>query len=393
MEERVTKVAIAGGGIAGLATAIALRNIGFAVDVYERAGAFGEVGAGITLAPNGVKAIDRLSPQVGQRLRHIGGWMKEGVPYPYLEASGKVKFETPYDRLEDKWGAPLLSVNRAELHTALRECLPEEVLHVDAQVTDFSQDARTMRTNFRAGDAVTSDLVVGADGLHSAIRRKIVGETSPSYLGFTSVRGVVPYVRGGDRFANGFITSAPGAQFFCVFLGNDRLYWCATITAAEGQWPALALGDAKARLLERVHGWHAPVGDVIESTPTDDFIVLDIFDRPPVKSWTLGRAVLVGDAAHPMSPFMGQGANTALEDAVKLGDCLRTATTIESALKAYEASRMSRAYTIVKQSRSIGEIGQSTNVFKRKLMDVTMSVMMRFVSMDKQYAAVFGYSP
>jgi salicylate hydroxylase len=390
------KVLIVGGGIGGLAAALGLRRAGHHVTVLERSPVSGELGSGLVLAPNGVRALDLLDEGCGRRVREVGGGGDTSTPFPFLTPAGKVKSASVFADLESRWGAPLLPIRRRDLHAVLRAALPDEVVQLGRRVEGIEEDAAQVTARLAGGDRLSADLLVGADGVRSQVRRQVADGAELRYLGVTSVRGVAKV--GDHPYANGFLTQGPGLQVFTAALGDGGLYWAATINAPEGTWPALDVETARARLLARVRGWHHPLPDVVADTPPEDLVVTDIHDLAPLPRWSTARVTLLGDAAHPMSPFMGMGANTALEDAATLAHRLPAAGEVPpgalaAALGSYEQARRDRTARIARMSRQVGMTGQWENRLAITLRDAGMKVAMRFTDSDKQDAWMYGWRP
>jgi 2-polyprenyl-6-methoxyphenol hydroxylase-like FAD-dependent oxidoreductase len=340
------KALVIGGGIGGLAAALGLRRGGWEVEVYERAPEIREVGAGLTLWANGLRALELLG--VGQAVREVslpdaegGVWSREGELL--IPATGR--------ELLERYGG-LVALHRAELQRLLLDALGAEHVRCGAELAGFAQDARGVTARFADGSEAAGDVLVGADGLRSAVRAGVHGAAPPVYAGYTSWRAVLPFPV--DRLRPGE-TWGPGARFGRVPLRDGRVYWYATRNAPEG---ARAAGGEKAELREAFRGWHDPVPALVEATDEGAILRTDLYDRPPLRRWGTGRVTLLGDAAHPMTPNLGQGAGQALEDAVVLARSLADAGDVEPALRRYEAVRAPRANAFVVRSRRVGQIGQ-----------------------------------
>jgi 2-polyprenyl-6-methoxyphenol hydroxylase-like FAD-dependent oxidoreductase len=200
------------------------------------------------------------------------------------------------------------------------------------------------------------DVLIGADGLRSSVRAGLWGDRAPRYAGYTSWRGVAEYHHAELPLGTGVESWGHGARFGMTHIGGGRIYWFATRNTSVGG--ADSGSGAKADLLDCFGSWHAPIGALIEATDAWSIIRTDIFDRPPRRRWGRGRVTLLGDAAHPMTPNLGQGACLALEDAVVLADAVERHGAVAAALRAYEARRWMRAAAVTLQSRFVGWYAQ-----------------------------------
>jgi FAD-dependent urate hydroxylase len=379
----MTKALIIGGGIGGLCAAIALRRKGVEALVFERVAELREVGAGLSLWVNAVKALDKLGmsralqalsiPQVSAGLRTAQGeWLSDGLP----EAAQK------------RFGAELIVMaHRAELHEALLEKLGREQVRLAAGCSGFVQDAEGVTAHFAGGETVRGDFLIGADGINSVIRAALFGQTKPRYSGYTAWRAV-SQSRVSAALQGASESWGRGARFGIVPMSKGRVYWFATRNAAEGAGDA-SIGR-KREVLQCFQGWHEPIEALIEATPEDAILRNDIYDREPLRSWTQGLVTLLGDAAHPMTPNLGQGACQAIEDALELADDVSRHTEIGAALQAYEARRMGRTSRIVRQSRRIGRMGQLENAFGRRLRNSFIKLIPASAQL-KQLEWILGY--
>ncbi|WP_236794892.1 FAD-dependent monooxygenase [Amycolatopsis sp. GM8] len=337
---------IAGAGIGGLSAAIALRKAGWRVRVLERAPVPGEVGAGISLWPNAARALAELG--AGQLLDH--GTVQDGMG---LRApGGRWLF-----RSSAATGVSL--VHRAELHRQLRDLLPAEVVVPGATVVDVVQDARSATARYLVDGsehALTADVVIGADGLRSRTREaQWPAAPSPRYTGFTAWRGVTD-----EPFALTELseTWGRGADFGLTQLADGRVYWFGTSNAPEGA-PS---GDNHAEVLTRFGHWHDPIGAVIRATAPDSVLRHDVYQQPrPLPRFANDRVALLGDAAHAMTPNLGQGACLALEDAVVLGAELAGADDVTLALQRYDAARRPRTQRLSALSDRMARLVQAEN--------------------------------
>ncbi len=345
----ISDVVIAGAGIGGLTLAIALQKRGVHVTVLERAADLQPVGAGLALPPNGVKVLTRLG--LSAEVEAAGAVAERTA---MLDSAGRhlgaVLEMAPIYRTV---GAPLVAMHRARLHGLLRQAARASVIRSGVAVTGYAPGSRGVTVLCAGGERIETALLVGADGLHSAIRAQMVDDGAPTYAGYTSWRGVTP---AGAVPRPTLISESwgRGERFGIADIGFRQVYWFACADAPAGGKDA----DVHQALLGRFGGWHEPVRQLIEATPAEAIVRTDISDRPPVARWHDGAVVLLGDAAHPMTPNLGQGAGQAIEDAAALDDCLAAAATLEEALVSYERRRVKRANGIARASRQLGAVAQ-----------------------------------
>jgi 2-polyprenyl-6-methoxyphenol hydroxylase-like FAD-dependent oxidoreductase len=347
------KTIIVGGGIGGLCTAIALRQTGLNVKVYEQAPVLGAVGAGITIWPNAIKVFRRLG--VADRILSTGARIRRAELRNWR---GRVMSRSEPGELEEKLGEPTVAIHRADLHSILLSALPEGLVHLGKRCVELKQGERDTRVTFEGGEEERTDLLVGADGIHSVLRQQMMPEAEPRYSGYTAWRGVVETE---DEAALGVTneTWGRGTRFGFLRIDSKRVYWFATTNSVAGKHQTPA--ENKMSLLERFSGWHHPVELLIHSTSPDHILHSDIYDLEPMSKWSEGRAVLLGDAAHPTTPNMGQGACMAIESSLVLARCLEQEDDLAVALTRYEKERMPRTAWITRQSRKIGRLGQIEN--------------------------------
>ncbi|OJW18921.1 MAG: hypothetical protein BGO49_17895 [Planctomycetales bacterium 71-10] len=355
------KALIVGGGIGGLAAGIALRPAGWDVEVFERAPAIGAVGAGISLWGNALACLDRLGVLAALR---PGATSETGA---IRDARGDVlmairpeDFGTTADRL-------VWMVHRAELHEALLDALGRDAVRTGAECAAVGRDESAAWARFADGSEARGDVLIGADGLRSTVRAALFGSTPPRYAGYTAWRGVCSFDP--ERLAPGE-SWGRGRRFGHLAMSAGRVYWFAVADAPEGATDPP--GGRRAHLLDLFRGWHEPIEDLIRATDEAAILRNDIHDRAPLKRWSVGRITLLGDAAHPMTPNLGQGACQAIEDAVVLAEELADATphSIPAALERYDARRIPRTSRVVLASRRAGAIAQWSNPLACKLRDV-----------------------
>ncbi|MGB8380802.1 MAG: FAD-dependent monooxygenase [Dermatophilaceae bacterium] len=363
-----SRISIAGGGIGGLAAAVALASSRFDVAVFEQASRFGGAGSGLILQQNGMAALDAISPDLGERIRASGHCTRADETRLIMDSAGRVLAEEPLLREQTGTGRHV-SILRSRLH----ECLVDEArarkvdLHMGRAVTGHSQ--QPVGVQLSDGTTQPTDLIVAADGLRSRFRAVVVADGRPRYCGYTSVRGQT--TRSGLN-PRSLVVNGRGIQLFVAPVGGETLYWTAKITAPEGHWPALGPEGAVAALFDRIAHWHNSFLELVADHRPGDIVVTDIYDRHPTDRWVDGRVCLLGDAAHPMTPALGQGANVTLEDAAVLGDALRRYAGIDEALHRYEQARVPRARAVVLAARRQGKLDQGAGRLAALKRDLAM---------------------
>lgn len=379
---------VVGGGIGGLACALALRRCGWEVTVAERATEPAGAGAGLMLYPNGVAALDAISPALGARIRRVGHVVGAGEVRLLLDSAGRILAREPIGAVVHEFGLPMVAVLRSVLQLELAE----EARRAGVRIRHGAVVRSYRTTEERAWVATAddrelgADLVVGADGLRSVVRARMVGQSPPQYRGYSSVRGRSPLA--GEPAT--FVANGRGLQLFVSPVAPGLRYWTAKITAPPGVWPRMGAARAHEALLDLVADWDPPVARMIAASSPEELAVSDIHDRAPLRRWADGRVVLLGDAAHPMVPALGQGANMALEDAVVLATALGEAGEVGAGLRAYQSARVARTAPVVLQSRRQGAMDQGAGRLRARLRD---RLMRRRGAKDASARAVMGWRP
>ena len=327
------RVGIVGAGIGGLVAAVAFARMGASLTVYERSSAVDPVGAGISLFGNGIRALEAVG--LADAVRALGSAGSE-LPALLRTPSGRTLSSTPASAT-----AELRVVHRTDLHRILLAAAPpvrtgDEVLavHPDGSVQT-------------AGGVDRFDLVVGADGIGSGIRRSWPSDPGIRSAGYVAWRGVTrepfPLTASGETWGS-------GDRFGITALPDGRVYW-------------FAVANDPAGMPDRLRGWHDPIPALLDATDPDTVLCNDIIElAAPLPSFVKGRIALVGDAAHAMTPNLGQGGNLAMEDAVTLARLVTDPAGVPAALARYDAERRGRTATIARRSRMIGRIAQLDGV-------------------------------
>ncbi|MBS0454527.1 MAG: FAD-dependent monooxygenase [Proteobacteria bacterium] len=346
-------IGIAGAGIGGLAAAIALRRAGHDVIVFEQASQFARVGADINLTPNAVRALDGLG--VGEAARVTAARPSHRISRSFDSGEETSRLEMA-DTAEQKYGAPQLTIHRADLLAAFTEAVPAECIQLGRRVQAIAQDEQGATVRFENGDEVRMDALIGADGIHSAVRTAMFGAESPRFTGIVAYRAVAPATSVAGVPNLGAFTKwwgpNPQSQIvtFPLNRGKDVFIFA---TTAQDSWH-LESWTAPGSVQElRAHyaDYHPEARALLDAC--DTVLKTALYERDPMPAWTQGRLALLGDAAHPMLPFMAQGAGMAIEDAVVLARHLEgvNAQGVGAALARYATARMERAARVQLGSR------------------------------------------
>ncbi len=341
------RIAIIGAGLGGLACAIALHKKGYNVQVYEKAQDFRPVGGGLGLLPNGLKSLDTIEPGIVEELKSSGCHVQQTV---LKNTQGEtIRTNQTNNRFEDKYGFPLITVWWWRLQQTLASKLPRNMIHLDRRCTGFSQDDRGVDIHFENQEKVRADLLIGADGIKSAVRANLIADGEPRFLKSMSWRAVI---KCNQQVLNpGELGFVRGHREFMYLLnvGDGDIAWLYRQLSSDFSLSANK-DEAKSRILDKIADWGKPLRSLVEATPSERILEGGICDRLPLDSWSQGKVTLLGDAAHPMAPALGQGSNTTFEDAWVLADSLSNASDIGEALTNYEQRRIPRLKII--QTRS-----------------------------------------
>jgi salicylate hydroxylase len=352
--QEAMKILIVGAGIGGIAAALALIEAGFEVEVYERAGALAEVGAGIQISPNGVKILQSLG--LGEALERVA--FRPAAIEMRFGKSGAKLFDVPMrEEAVRRYGAPYYHVYRPDLMKALGDALTQRAphaLYLGAEAVGFRQDANGVSVRFADGGHAAGDAVVGADGIHSVIRTEMFGAERPRFTGNAAWRVVVPAARlpKGLVPPTACVWVGPGRHAVTYYLRRGELVnFVGVVERSDWQGESWVEQGAKADLAADYAGWAKPIAAIIDAA--GECYRWALFDRDPLPSWTHGRVALLGDACHPMLPFLAQGAVMAIEDAWVLSRRLKAqARDVAAALRTYEDVRKPRASRVQHAARA-----------------------------------------
>lgn len=341
----------------GLTTALALQQAGIRVSVYEQAPALGEVGAGLTLASNASRILQHLG--LGAVLEDLAVIPGRGAVKHYRTGRTLVDIPRGTTQLE-RFGAPYCQIHRHDLHQALVAAVlsaDRNCLHLGCKLEDFGQDAQSVTALFTNGRTARGDLLIGCDGIRSTVRARLFGTEDPRFTGYVAWRGLVPMERLSASLVvpDSAVWIGPGHFLtrYKIRRGEVLNYIAIARTNhwVEEGWSVRSTVDA---LLAEFRDFEPTARSILMATPPDQCFKWGIFDRDPLPVWSTGRVALLGDAAHPTTPFLGQGAAIALEDGMVLARAIAAAGSVAEALARYEKARVARANGVLLASRENG---------------------------------------
>ncbi|MFF0153633.1 FAD-dependent oxidoreductase [Micromonospora sp. NPDC005203] len=344
------RVVIVGAGIGGLTTAIALRRIGIDVVVIERAGADELAkGVGVHLWSNAIRALQHID--LADQVAEIG---TEVTAHRNLDWRGRRLGSFDLAALSDEFGAPSVGMSHPDLHRLLLQTLGPDVLRLNSELIGFEQNTQRVVARLADGSVERGDLLIGADGIASMVRRQLHGPTKPRYSGMAAWHGITDYTDPQIPVSEMRTYWGPGARILHYHVTGQRLYWLAMLKSPPCM-PEPPAGR-QAAVLKTYRGWPAHIQRMIAATEPDAILRNDVVDRDPLQHWGFERASLLGDAAHPMTPDMAQSAGQAVEDAVCLAGILKAAADPVAALREYEQRRTGRANEFVRTSRMVSRM-------------------------------------
>jgi|EndMetStandDraft_4_1072995.scaffolds.fasta_scaffold16958_2 salicylate hydroxylase len=376
---RRPRVAIIGGGIGGLTAALAMHQRGIEVSVYEQSPRIGEIGAGVTLSPNAVKAFQAL--RLNEPIAAIGFESDNQLVRAWNtgDVVSKVFRKGVYEK---EFGAPYLSVHRADLIEVLRQQLPDRVFHLGARCTAVETGDRGARASFADGTSMEADLVVGADGIRSAVRGSLFGQDAPRFTGSVCWRGLVPI----DAFPSGLIstdlTIYMGPRSHVVHFmvrGGELVNFVAHVETDAWREESWTQECDRSEVMDTFAGWHEPLLRLLGSSQR--YYKWALYDRDPLDRWSKGRATLLGDAAHAMLPHIGQGACMAIEDGYALAALIaQLPDDVPEALRHYERLRLPRTRRAVLEARARGKEMHLTSRWAQIKRNIRLALQRRFGS-------------
>lgn len=345
-------IAIVGGGIGGLTTAIAFEKLGQSVTVFEASPSIKPVGAGLGLGGNAVGAFKVLG--IEKAVIAKGRLLQN---FPILDQNGKVISNVNSGKIKSRFSIENFSIHRANLHAVLMEHIKHSEIQQNKRLAKITQSGSAYRLEFEDNSHAMADIVIGADGVHSRTRSYVNPTSKIRYAGYVCWRAVT---ESAIEIESGFETWGKNGRFGAVPLSNNRIYWFLCINAASPNQHKDFTMDDLARLFQ---GYHDPIPQIINSTPSEALIYNPIIDLEPQPRFAKERVLLIGDAAHATTPNLGQGACQAIEDVAVLYQILQKEPDYEQAFETFEKRRIKRTHFIVNTSYRVGKVAQMDNPF------------------------------
>ena len=344
------RVLIIGGGIGGSAAALAMLRAGHKVSVFEQVKAKSEVGAGIQISPNASRLLHRYG--LSARLDEIAV-RPQAVEARRWDDGNVLSSEPLGETVETAFGAPHYHVHRADLLKVITDAIPQGSLHEGKRCIGIVDNGNCVLAKFDDGSSAEGDVLVGADGIHSYVRKHLLGEEAPRFSGNIAFRGLVPRerIRHLDLKHNTTNWMGPGGHFIHYFVSSGR-YLNFVAVSEQSEWRGESWNDRAdvAEAISRYSGWNSQIHEILQAS--ERIFKWALFDRAPLQSWTKGRVTLLGDACHPMLPYMAQGAAQAIEDGATLARCLaEEPVDTEAALRRYETIRLPRTSRVQAMAR------------------------------------------
>jgi 2-polyprenyl-6-methoxyphenol hydroxylase-like FAD-dependent oxidoreductase len=342
---------VIGAGVGGAAAALALRRADLDVSLFEQTVAQREVGAGIQISPNASRLLGRYG--LGDAMARVAV-RPSAIVFRRWQDGRVLGREELGDSIEGQYGAPYYHFHRADLIALLAEAFGPKDIKLGRRLVDIEQDESGVTAHFQDGASERGDLLIGADGIHSRVRTWLFGEEKPRFSGQIAYRGLAPAERVAHLRLPLDVTNwvGPGGHLVHYYVSGGRFLNFIAVseetTWTREQWSDRgSISDA----VKTYEGWHPQVATIL--TAVDETFKWALFDRIPLPEWTQGRVALLGDACHPMLPFMAQGAAQAIEDGATLAACLKNAVCdIPAALKAYAALRKPRTAALQERSKA-----------------------------------------
>jgi len=373
------KITIIGGGIAGLTAAIAFKKAGLETVVFEAATDIKPAGAGLGLAPNAIKGLEKLG--IADGIIPLG---RKLPSFKILDRKGRVITENDSNKISEKFGLDNFTIHRHKLHAFLLSQLPPDTVITGKKAMDLESADGRKRIVFNDGNVYETDYLIVADGMNSEIRNKICPSAARRYAGYTCWRAVVNDPTNSITYASE--TWDTTGRFGIVPLRGNQIYWYACIKsrAANEVFKSYTAAD----LCRHFENFHNPIKSILAATQNNRLIHNDIYDLVPMANYAFGNVLIMGDAAHGATPNLGQGACQAIEDAATLYALLAEDLSLEKVFQSFEKRRIEKTHFVINQSRKVGEIAQLSSPFLAMLRNTALRLAPRSIQ-ERQFEKLY----
>lgn len=372
-------ITILGGGIAGLSTAIALKNAGIETMVFEAAAEIKAIGAGLGLGANAIKAFKVLG--IAEEVMEAGRFLPSFTLY---NQKGKVINRTDSVSVSKKYGLDNFTIHRADLHALLLSKINPDCIQTKKRVQRIEQNENTIILHFQDGSIHETCFLIAAEGIHSVVRNYVLPDSKPRYAGYTCWRAVIDNTK--LQLNDCSETWGSKGRFGIVPLAGNKIYWFACVNASAND---LVMKNFTVQdLLDQFAGYHHPIPSILKETKNENLIWADINDIKPINRYAFNNILLIGDAAHATTPNLGQGACQAIEDAVILANEIKRTGDVIIAFKKFEERRLKRTHWIVKTSNRIGKMAQLENRFLITVRNLLLKILPKSVN-DRQLHKIY----
>jgi 2-polyprenyl-6-methoxyphenol hydroxylase-like FAD-dependent oxidoreductase len=375
------KIAIIGGGIGGLTTAIALQQKGFEVKVFEAAPEIREVGAGLWVAPNAINVFERLG--IANAVKSAGNQLNTS----YLgDHFGNVLTKIDFNKIIEKYDNGTTAIHRAKLQNILFNLIKPGSVETGKKLKNIVSSEGGIHLQFEDGTTADSTILIGADGIHSVVRKHLFGEIPLRYSGQTCWRGIAKMQLPNPKVAAELWGKKGGLRSSYSQINADDVYWYITEKTEKGH--KINQNEIKSYLLNLVAEFNSDIQNVVQNTEKEAIIQSDLFDIKPIPNWYKGNIVLLGDAAHATTPNLGQGACQAIEDGYFLAESLSQYPSVEEAFKLYQNKRKPKADFVTKTSLQIAQVNNIGGTIGYRLRNFLLKITPQSVG-EKQFEYLF----
>jgi 2-polyprenyl-6-methoxyphenol hydroxylase-like FAD-dependent oxidoreductase len=367
-------ITILGGGIAGLTTAIALKNVGIETMVFEAAPEIKAVGAGLGLGGNAIKALKILG--IDKEVMSAGRFLQSFTLY---DEDGQIITKTDSVSVSKKYGLDNFTIHRADFHALLFSKINPDCIQTNKRLQRIEQNENSIILYFKDGTFYETNYLIAAEGINSIVRSHLLPQSKPRYSGYTCWRGVIDNTN--LQLNECSETWGTNGRFGIVPLNKNKIYWFACVNALNND--PVVKNFTTQDLLHQFEGYHHPIPAIIKETKNESLIWSDVNDIKPIDQYAFKNILLIGDAAHATTPNLGQGACQAIEDAVVLAEQIKGCSNIETAFKQFEQKRLKRTHWIVNTSLSVGKVAQLENKFLTSVRNFIFKHLPKSVSEER----------